>query len=87
MFRAGDSVFHRPSGETWVLACDELDGEVMQAGWPESYAKASDCELKRAVTDEKRLEWLADVSKSRDDRGQPSRRARLAFYQLHGRAM
>ncbi len=82
MFQAGDAVFHRPSGETWLLACDEEGGEVICCGWPESYAKASDCELKRKATAEERLEILTSVSKSRGDYGGQSHRARRAAYQL-----
>jgi len=62
MFRAADVVFHHPSGERWVLACDQNGVDVQPAGWPQTLAKASDCELKEAATDEQRLEMLKRVS-------------------------
>lgn len=60
-FRAGDSVRHAPTGETWLLAADERNGEVVCAGWPESLAKTKDCALVRAADDEMRKKILADV--------------------------
>ncbi len=60
---------HRPSGETWVLACDAYDGYVLPAGWPCSHALASDCELVRAATDEERVSMLRNVARSRSGPG------------------
>jgi hypothetical protein len=62
MFRAGDHVGHNPSGEEWVLACDEENGEIIPAGWPEGLAKATDCILLKAATDAERLKMLRDVA-------------------------
>lgn len=84
-FRAGDRVKHGPSGETWVLACDSQDDEVMPAGWPESYANVGDCELVREATDEEREKMLKSATHGRDDRGNTTRRSRLAHWQLYGR--
>ncbi len=61
-FRAGDHVYHSKCDETWVLACDEQDGEVICAGWPETFARADDCELREAATDEVRAKMLRDVA-------------------------
>jgi hypothetical protein len=69
MFRADDHVHHGPSGEDWVLACDEENGEVIPAGWPEGIAKAADCMLLRAATDAQRLDMLQNVV--RGGRGGP----------------
>ena len=69
-FRAGDSVYHRPSNERWVLALDENQGYVSWCGWPEGQARASDCDLLHAATDEERMKMLRDVaggSGRRDD--------------------
>lgn len=63
-FRAGDAVRHRPTGETWLLACDEERGEVVASGWPETIARAVDCERVRVATDEQRLERLREVARS-----------------------
>jgi hypothetical protein len=77
MFRAGDIVLHRPSGERWMLACDEYQGEVVCCGWPETFAKASDCELRHAANDADRRTVLADVSRHHD-----TIRGRRAYSQL-----
>ena len=44
-FRAGDTVFHRPTGETWLLIKDEHDGWVTPGGRPASQGRAEDCKL------------------------------------------
>ena len=44
-FKSGDIVFHRPTGEKWLLIRDEHNGYVYPGGWPSTEAKASDCEL------------------------------------------
>ena len=44
-FQNGDTVFHRPTGETWSLIADEKDGWVTPGGWPPSQGRAGDCEL------------------------------------------
>lgn len=63
-FRAGDTVKHQPSGEVWMLACDQSHGDVLPAGWPETLAKATDCELVESATDDERLEMLTNVAKA-----------------------
>jgi hypothetical protein len=81
-FRACDVVRHHPSGEKWLLACDEREGDVWPAGWPETRAQASDCELVTAATDAARLKMLAAVANSRLDPRAPSRRRSIAASQL-----
>jgi hypothetical protein len=61
-FRAGDVVKHRPSGEEWVLSCDEERGEVLPAGWPESVGKADDCDLVTQASDTTRMDTWRHVS-------------------------
>ena len=61
-FRAGDAVYHRPSDETWSLACDEERGEVVCRGWPESFASGADCRLVKAATNAERAQVLSDVA-------------------------
>lgn len=80
--RAGDDVAHGPSGETWTLACDEENGEVMPCGWPEGWAKAADCTLVKAASDAERLEMLRMVAATRGDHGERTHRASLAAHQL-----
>lgn len=82
-YRAGDTVRHRPSGETWVLACDQNGATVWPAGWPEGCADACDCELELAANDGDRVEMLRRVSKSRGDHGDSTYRGSLALRQLH----
>lgn len=50
---AGDAVLHKPSGETWEVAC--VDGtDLYWSGWPPGYARLEDCELVRKATAEER---------------------------------
>lgn len=44
--RPGDAVFHRPSGEEWmVLGVNRECNKVAPMGWPITIANLSDCEL------------------------------------------
>ncbi len=67
MLRAADTVHHGPSNEDWTLACDEMHGQVMPLGWPETLAQAADCTLIQAATDEARIETLVRVSRLPSD--------------------
>lgn len=40
----GDVVLHRPTGERWLVAYVR-DDNLCCLGWPESFARVSDCEL------------------------------------------
>ncbi|HEC72084.1 MAG TPA: hypothetical protein ENI36_00605 [Thermoplasmatales archaeon] len=62
MFRAGDIVYYKPTGEKWVLACDEERSRVMWLGWPGGVAHASDCQLVEAASEDERLKTLREVS-------------------------
>ena len=45
-FNAGDEVFHKPSGETWIVSrsgTDSVGGFVDLCGYPSYRARASDC--------------------------------------------
>lgn len=81
-FKAGDVVKHGPTGETWTLACDQERDEIQWCGWPEGFAKAADCTLIKAASDEERMEMLEMVSKSRGDHGEIGWRASTAMHQL-----
>lgn len=71
IYRAGDIVHHEPSGEDWVVAY--VDGEdLAPCGWPDSLARASDCWLKKSVSDEDHVKILREIAKS------DGRRARMA---------
>jgi hypothetical protein len=75
-FRAGDIVDHKPSDERWILATDEEYGQVLPLGWPESIAKAADCTLVKASSDEERISMLIQSAKlpSSDVRGRTAKR-------------
>ncbi len=61
--RTGDAVFHRPTEETWLVAyVDEARGELVCCGWPCTFAKLSDCELREACTDEESEKLLQDLA-------------------------
>lgn len=79
--RAGDTVRHTPSGEEWVLACDEEDGRVCPAGWPEATAAAYDCVLLKAASDIERMEMLRRVAFTSNNYG-ASYRTSLALEQF-----
>ncbi len=49
--RAGDTVKHGPTGETWIVAAVEGD-RLCWAGWPAGYADIADCTLVEACDDE-----------------------------------
>lgn len=49
--RSGDTVKHKPSGETWTVAY-VFAHWLSWYGWPEGEAKLEDCELVKACTDE-----------------------------------
>lgn len=49
--RAGDHVYHEPSGETWVLG-RVTEEHVYPAGWPPCRAERHDCTLVKPCTDD-----------------------------------
>lgn len=57
-FRAGDKVYHRPTQERWILACDEVGDAVYPCGWPETRASSIDCEVLTRSTDTERTRVL-----------------------------
>lgn len=69
VMRTGDTVFHRPTGERWLVAyC--VGNRLAWSGWPEGEAYTADCELVRACSDEeheKHLREWADKPHRRDD--------------------
>lgn len=66
----GDHVHHGPSNEDWVVAC--VEGENLSwCGWPEGWAKISDCSVIRKATADEReklLRQMADMRTPRDHR-------------------
>jgi hypothetical protein len=65
--RTGDTVFHKPTGEKWLVAY--VDGDRLAwCGWPEGEARLSDCELVRACDDERHWELVNHIAKSASGR-------------------
>jgi hypothetical protein len=73
----GDTVYHRPSKETWLVAC--VDGDRLSwCGWPEGTAMLADCDLVQKAAPgekEKLLRTLADMNNQDDHRCRFARRA------------
>lgn len=77
MIRPNDMVFHRPSGETWVVCgVDNEKGELIPCGYPfPTLAKLSDCELievgdgkqPKEYADALKKEWLDRFIEGRAD--------------------
>jgi len=68
--RAGDTVEHGPSGETWVVACTKpATDRLIAAGWPESVVEMSDCKIVATCSDEKHREMLEACAKHNGLRG------------------
>lgn len=64
--RCGDHVFHRPSGEEWIVAWAEGD-DLAWAGWPYGIARVADCEIIRRCDDEEHAHWAQQFSRAIDD--------------------
>lgn len=63
--RTGDIVFHKPSGERWVVAwADHSSGYMSPCGWPTCQAKISDCELLATVSNAHHRSLVAEVNNS-----------------------
>lgn len=62
--RTGDRVYHRPSGETWLVAAVWPDRDDMAwCGWPDGLARMSDCDLVRACDDEAHWKLVEQIAK------------------------
>lgn len=73
--RCGDVVYHRPSGERWLVAwADPATDDLAWTGWPDGLARLSDCEIVRRCTDE---QHASAVDRWRQASGGDSRRARV----------
>ncbi len=70
--KAGDSVKHGPSGESWLVAA--VRGEdLFPAGWPCTRASVADCELIESCTEEKSLEMTERCAAMTGDGSDPRR--------------
>jgi hypothetical protein len=71
-----DTVHHRPTGESWVVAYVRGD-RLAWCGWPEGLAALSDCILTAKATPEQRDKLLREMAKNTD-----GARGRYARYRL-----
>ncbi len=63
--RTGDTVFHRPTGERWIVAfANEERDELAWVGWPDGHARLSDCELRKSCSDEQSDRLLREIADS-----------------------
>ena len=70
--RCGDHVYHRPTGEDWLVAY--VDGNYLApCGWPPGEAKVADCTVVYRCTDEEHVSLLEDCAKLTDKRGDKAR--------------
>ncbi len=84
--RGGDTVKHRPSGETWVVAY--VDGDSLSwFGWPYGEAKIADCELVEACSDSQHVKGLRRLADSYNGTPSYDRRATKAMQDLRGLAV
>ena len=85
--KAGDTVKHIPSGETWVLAVGPFDMIgglfIMACGWPEEMVPFSRVELVKSCSDSECEEMLYKWSEMRRENGRIDWRTLEARNQLH----
>jgi len=83
--RTGDTVKHIPTGELWTVAWAD-ERELMPCGWPEGFAKVSDCELVEACSDEEHWRLVEEIAGMRPDPdGRGDGRQRRCFQLLETR--
>lgn len=70
--RAGDIVYHWPTGERWVLAYGDDEGRVAWMGWPPGQAEAQHCVLMVPATEAEHrkavMEWVRPSGRNHNDR-------------------
>lgn len=57
--QSGDSVFHKPSRETWLVK-RVLGDRLEWCGWPPGTAQLSDCRITYVLIDAERQKWYDD---------------------------
>ncbi|MGB0970374.1 MAG: hypothetical protein ACPGVG_05355 [Mycobacterium sp.] len=62
----GDTVFHRPSRETWIVACVQ-DDRLSWVGWPEGMAETRHCLLVKKAGPETKASLLQQMAEMRRD--------------------
>ena len=62
MIEIADTVKHKPTGETWVVA-RVTDTSVYPAGWPPCCAELKDCELVEKATQKQQYTMIEACKK------------------------
>jgi len=76
--RCGDHVFHRPTGQKWLVAY--VDGDYLAwCGWPEGEARVADCDLVKTCSDEEHLKLLTEIASIplTDKRGRMAKESKM----------
>jgi hypothetical protein len=69
--RTGDVVYHRPSGERWLVAAVWPEkNDLAWCGWPDGLARLTDCLLLKRCSDEEHWELVKEIAESADGRRQ-----------------
>jgi hypothetical protein len=74
----GDVVLHGPSGERWVVAFVK-GTDLSWVGWPEGWAKVSDCTLIEKASRQERLRLLRQMAAMPTEQDHRARYARAAL--------
>lgn len=61
IFRTGDVILHKPSGEKWTVAYGD-EYQVICCGWPESFADAKDCAMLQPATDKEHWNLVRQIA-------------------------
>lgn len=76
--RCGDVVKHRPSDENWIVAFADYEAnELAPAGWPDSRADISDCDIVSRCSDEEYRRWVSEWTSLKTPCSRRSRVLRL----------
>ena len=65
--KTGDTVFHGPTKEKWIVAVVDSDrGQLSWCGWPKGWADIGDYTLVKSCSDEDRIKLLKEMAKMGD---------------------
>jgi hypothetical protein len=67
--KPGDTVLHRPSGETWTVSARSND-YIIPGGWPMTVAKKADCDMVEECSPEEHRSMLSMAVRSGGLRGE-----------------
>lgn len=80
--RTGDTVKHRPTGETWTVAY--VDGDYMGWwGWPPGRTQVADCDMVEQCSDADHIALLLRIEQSSPAEGGPDGDMRVRMARRH----